>query len=175
MKKTFKVSLPTNYKLEVLFSQLPYLANLKDPIFQSSIEDVINNREELQKYLLATGGFNNSIQKSLDLVVTDSHLNDAAVWHKSDLNPQTDFFKKYQNPLDVVFKDIAKCYNKKDQIKKNWRQNKKWSTLPNIEKIIQELTKGKTLVQLDFFSGGKNEKFQIKAMQLGLSEKNIVF
>ena len=108
MKKTFKVSLPTNYKLEVLFSQLPYLANLKDPIFQSSIKYVINNREELQKYLLATGGFNNSIQKSLDLVVTDSHLNDAAVWHKSDLNPQTDFFKKYQNPLDVVFKDIAK-------------------------------------------------------------------
>ena len=78
-EKTFKLSLPTNYKLEVLFSQLPYLANLRDPIFQSSIEDVINNREDLQKYLLATGGLNNSIQKSLDLVVTDSHLNDAAV------------------------------------------------------------------------------------------------
>ena len=54
-EKTIKLTLPTNYKSEVLFSQLSYLPNVRDPIFQSSIEDIINSRRDLQKYLLATG------------------------------------------------------------------------------------------------------------------------
>ena len=106
-EKTIKLTLPTNYKSEVLFSHLPYLANLRDPIFQSSNQNVINNREDLQKYFLAAGDLNNSIQENLDLIVTDGHLNDAAVRHTSGLNPQTDFFKNNLNPLDVLFKDIA--------------------------------------------------------------------
>lgn len=35
-----------------LFSKLPYLDKIDDPIFQSSIIDVINSREDLQKFLL---------------------------------------------------------------------------------------------------------------------------
>ena len=62
----------------------------------------------MQKYLLATGDLNGSIHENLDLVVTGGHLNDAAVWQKSDLSPQTDFFKKNLNPLDAIFKNIAK-------------------------------------------------------------------
>ena len=91
-------------------------------------------------------------------------------------NLSTEFDNILEKKDDIkLSENLQNLFPEADQIKKNWRQNKKWSTLPNIEKIIQELTKGKTLVQLDFFSGGKNEKFQIKAMQLGLSEKNIVF
>ena len=37
------------------------------------------------------------------------------------------------------------------------------------------MNKGKTPVQLDFFVGRRNEKFQSKATQLGLSENNIEF
>ena len=48
-------------------------------------------------------------------------------------------------------------------------------SLPNIEKIIQELNKGKTPVQLDFSVGGENGTFQNKAMQLRLDENNIEF
>ena len=48
-------------------------------------------------------------------------------------------------------------------------------SLPNIEQVIQELNKGKTPVQLDFFVGQRNAKFQSKATQLGLSENNIEF
>ena len=68
------------------------IANLIDPIFQTSIKDVINNREDLQKYLLATSDLNDSIQESFDLVVTDADLNHAVVQHASDSNLQTDFF-----------------------------------------------------------------------------------
>ena len=66
--------MPTNYKSEVLPSQLPYLANLEDPVFQSNIQNVINNREDFQKYLLAAGDLSKSIQESLDLVVSNGGL-----------------------------------------------------------------------------------------------------
>ena len=55
------LSLPTHDQLEVLFSQLSYLTNLRGLIFRSSIKDVINNRENLQKYLLATANLDDSI------------------------------------------------------------------------------------------------------------------
>ena len=92
-KKQIKLTLPTNYKSEVLFSQLPYLANLKDPIFQASLTEVLKNREDLQEYLLAAGDLN----ESLDLVVTNGHLNDATVRHEKNMNP-----------LDIVYGNIAK-------------------------------------------------------------------
>lgn len=69
----------------------------------------MNNREDLQKFLLATGDLNDNIQKSLDLAVSAGYLNDGtAVCHESDLNPMTHFFKQNNNPLDVVYKDQAK-------------------------------------------------------------------
>ena len=39
--KQIKLNLPTNDKSKVLFSQLPYLANFENLIFQSSVKDVI--------------------------------------------------------------------------------------------------------------------------------------
>ena len=67
-----------------------------------------------------------------------------------DISQVLDEFDNLSTEFDNVLENKKK-WNKK------WSKklNKKWSTLPNIEKIIQELTKGKTLVQLDFFSGGK--------------------
>ena len=92
-----------------MFSKLPCLANLEDPVFQSEVQDIINNREDLQKYLLATGDLSDSIQESLDLVVSNSRLNDGtAVSHEFDLNPATKFFKQNNDPFDVVYRKQAK-------------------------------------------------------------------
>ena len=52
---------------------------LEIQVFKVRLKIIINNREDLQKYLLATGDLNDSIQESLDLVVTVGHLNDATV------------------------------------------------------------------------------------------------
>ena len=75
-REKVKLNLPKNWKTQELFSQLPYLANLEDTIFQNEIQNIINNRDDLQKYLLATGDLNDSIQEILDLVVNDGRLND---------------------------------------------------------------------------------------------------
>ena len=78
-----KLNLPKSYKKQALFSQLPHLANLDDPIFQSEVQDIISNREDLQNYLLASGNLNNIIQECLNLVVSNGHLNDGtAVRHE---------------------------------------------------------------------------------------------
>ena len=47
-EKTIKLASLTNYKFEDLFSQLSCLANLSNPIFQSSVKTVNIDREDLQ-------------------------------------------------------------------------------------------------------------------------------
>ena len=76
-----KLNLTKSYNKQGLFSQLPYLANLEDLMFQNEIQNIINNQEDFQIYLLATSDLNDSIQESLDLVVSNGLLNDGtAVW-----------------------------------------------------------------------------------------------
>ena len=76
------------------------LTNLEDSILQNEVQDIINKREDLQKYLLATGDLNDSIQEGLDLVVSNGRLIDSAeVRHESDLSPTTKFLKQNNNPL----------------------------------------------------------------------------
>ena len=89
---------------------LLYLANLTDPILQNRVENLLKNREDLQRYLLAIEDLNKTIEDSLQLAVTHGKLNDeAAVRHVSGRNdPNYNFFKKNYNPLDVVYKEQAK-------------------------------------------------------------------
>ena len=77
--KTFKQNVPSNYQSNVLFSKLPYLANIKIPAFQNFVIDVIDNRTDLQEFLLATNHIGRNIQESMYLVVRDGKLNNAAV------------------------------------------------------------------------------------------------
>lgn len=60
----------------------------------------------LQKYLLATRLLRDSIQNSLDMIVTDGNFNNATVRRVLDTKYPS-VMKKY-NPIDVVFKDQAK-------------------------------------------------------------------
>ena len=65
LKKQDKVkfNLSKNYKKQALLSQLLYLANLDDPIFQNEVQDITNNWEDLQNYLLVTGNLNDGIKR----------------------------------------------------------------------------------------------------------------
>ena len=108
-KKVSKIQLnvPKNETTEDLFATLPYLANLKDPIMQRKVEDLLKNREDFQKYLLATEDLNNTIEESLQLAVTHGNLNDeTAVRHVSERDhPKYKYFRKNDNPLDVVYRE----------------------------------------------------------------------
>ena len=58
---------------------MPVVNNNKDTNFQNSIINVINNREELQKFLLASGNLGGNIHEETNLVVTNDKLNDGCV------------------------------------------------------------------------------------------------
>ena len=105
-----KLPLPINEKNKDLFGKLPCIANLKDPVLQNKGEDVLKNREDLQKYLLATDDLRNTIEESLDLAVGYGKLNDgSAVRHVSERDsPSYKFFKRNNNLLDVVYKKNPK-------------------------------------------------------------------
>ena len=105
-----KLPLPRNEKIKDLFGKLPYIANLKDPVLQNKVEDVLKNREDLQKYLLETDDLRDTIEESLDLAVGYGKLNDGtAVRYVSEReSPTYNFFKRNDNPLDVVYKKNAK-------------------------------------------------------------------
>ena len=105
-----RINLPKDEKVRDLWEHLPYLANLKDPILQNRVENFLKNWEDLQKYLLATKDLNKTIEDSLQLAVTHGKLNDAAaIRHVSIRNdPNYIFFKKNDNPLDVLYKEQAR-------------------------------------------------------------------
>ena len=60
-----------------------------------------------QKHLLATVLSKDSIQDSLDMIVTDGKLNDASVTRA--LNIKYPSVIKKSNLIDFAFKDKAKC------------------------------------------------------------------
>ena len=105
-----QLNLPKDEKAKDLFAHLPYLANLKDPILQNRIENLLKNREDLQRYLLATEDLNRTIEKSLELAVSYGKLNnESKVRHVSERDdPTYNYFRKNDNPLNVAYKQQAK-------------------------------------------------------------------
>ena len=105
-----QLNIPKDEKEKDILEHLPYLANVKDLIFKNKVENLLKNREDLQSYLLATEDLNKSIDDSFQLAVTHGKLNDeSAVRHVSERdNPKYNFFKKNDNPLDVVYREQAK-------------------------------------------------------------------
>ena len=105
-REIVKLELPKNYRGRVYFKVLPYLHDVEKPNFQTSVSNVINNRNQRRNYLLATGYIGKSIQENLKSVVTDGKLNDAIIRHT--LNTKDKRILANPNPLQVTFKDIKK-------------------------------------------------------------------
>ena len=94
---------PPNYKREILFQQFLYLSHAENPTLNKIIKNGIVDDVELQKCLLATGLLQDSIQQSLDIVVTDGFFNNAAV--RKELDQKYPPLMKKPNPVNVIFKD----------------------------------------------------------------------
>ena len=67
--KKNQLNIPSNYKSDVLFSQLPYLAHVDHSVFKQRVEDILKYEKSVQKFLLATGDLNDSIQQGLNLLL----------------------------------------------------------------------------------------------------------
>ena len=97
---------PPNFRKYILFDKLPYLTHSKNPTLNNIIKNGAVDNLELQRYLLATDLFQDSVQQSLGMIVTDGGFNDATVRRELDLKYPS--IMKKPNPVDVVFKDQTK-------------------------------------------------------------------
>ena len=94
----------------ILFDHLPYSTHLENPTIPDVVNNKINDKETLQKHLLATGVLESSIQDSLDMIVVDDgKLSNVAVCRELDLKMPN--VMKKPDPVEYIFKDIAK-FNK---------------------------------------------------------------
>ena len=75
-KNKINLNFPSNYKSEVLFSQLPFLAHPGQPVFEGKLDKFLNDKKGFQKFLLVMGDLNDSILHSLNLIVRDGKLNE---------------------------------------------------------------------------------------------------
>ena len=57
---------------------MPYIRN-EGPDLQNSLADVVNNRSDLRKFLLATSDYGRDIQENINTIVADGKFNQAVV------------------------------------------------------------------------------------------------
>ena len=95
-----------NYKKNLLFNKLPFVRKLDNP----AIENVVNGNDaddlSVQKFLLAINLLQDSVQESLNMIVTDGDFNNASI--RRVLDTKYPFVMKTPNPIDFVLKGKAK-------------------------------------------------------------------
>ena len=101
--KSIKLNLPLNFRKDVFFEQLPYLGHLEDPAIIDIVKNGIVDDLILQIYVLGTGFSKDSIQNSLDMIVS-------RYGKLSDATERRQFLSvtRESNSIDAVFKDNAK-------------------------------------------------------------------
>ena len=103
-KVTF--NLPKNFKKELLFDDLPFVAQLNNAAIENVIKGKENDDISIQKFLLATGLLEDTIQNNLDMIVTDNEFNNAGVRRALDQKYPTIMGKP--TATSFIFKDKAK-------------------------------------------------------------------
>ena len=99
-------NLPSDYEESKYYKEVLYLTN-KNPAVKNNLLNLLRNRENLQKWLLAISDYGNEIQEDLNAIVNyDEKLNNAIVRHSLDLKDQAIFCNP--NPINVTFHDMKK-------------------------------------------------------------------
>ena len=104
--KQVQFNLPGDYEESQYYKELPYITN-KNPAVENNILNLLRNREDLKKWLLATSDHGNEIQEDLNTIVGyDEEFNNAIVRHSLDLKDKAIF--RNPNPINVTFHDMKK-------------------------------------------------------------------
>ena len=105
-KKQIQFNLPNNYEESFYFENAPYLTN-PTPATENKLINLIKNRDDLKKWLLATSDYGHEIQEDLNAVVGyDEKFNSAIVRHALDLKDEAIFSNP--NPINVTCYDMKK-------------------------------------------------------------------
>ena len=101
-----RFDLPKNFEENFYYDKVPYLTNYT-PEVENKLINLIKNRSDLKKWLLATSPYGEEIQQDLNAVVGhDEKFNHAIVRHALDLKDEAIF--RNPNALNVTFYDMKK-------------------------------------------------------------------
>ena len=73
-QETTKLPISKNYATGEYFSRSPHIDNINDSKQQNEGINLIQNRADFRKYLLATSDFGKSIQDNINNLVTMKHI-----------------------------------------------------------------------------------------------------
>ena len=104
--KQVQFNLPSNFEESFYLNKVPHLMR-RDPTVENDLINLIKNRDNLKKWLLATSDFVDEIQDDLNAVVGhDESFTNAIVRHSLDLKDESIF--RNPNPINVTFHDMKK-------------------------------------------------------------------
>ena len=105
-EKQLEFNFTANYEECQYIKRLPYIHE-KGPKYSSSILNIIKNRDDLKKWLLATGDYGQELQEDLDAIVGyDEKFNNAIVRHA--LDTKNAGIIQNPNPLNLTFREVKK-------------------------------------------------------------------
>ena len=100
-QKQIQFNLPSNYEESFYLDKVPYLTTKNNSI------NLIKNRDDLKRWLVATSDYGAEIQENLNAVLGhDEKFTNSIVRHALDLKDDAIFRKP--NPLNVTFYDMKK-------------------------------------------------------------------
>ena len=104
--KQVQFNLPSNFEESFYLSKVPHFTR-RDPTVENDLINLIKNRDDLKKWLLATSDFGDKIQDDLNAVVGhDEKFTNAIVRNSLDLKDESVFCNP--NPLNITFHDMKK-------------------------------------------------------------------
>ena len=105
-EKQLQFNFQKNYEESQYINRLPYIHD-KGPKLDSSIINVIQNRDDLKRWILATSDYGRELQEDLNAIVGyDEKFNNAIVRHALDRKDAS--VMQIPNPLNVTFRDVKK-------------------------------------------------------------------
>ena len=104
--KQVQFNLPSDYEESQYYKEVTCITN-ESPAVKNNLLNLLRNRDDLKKWLLATSDYGNEIQADVNAMVSyDEKFNNAIVWHSLDSKDEAIF--RNPNPINVTFHDMKK-------------------------------------------------------------------
>ena len=105
-QKQIQFNLPINYEESFCLDKIPNLTT-KNPAVENNLINLMKNRDDLKRWLLATSDYGAEIKENLNAVVGhDKKFTNSLVRHVLDLKDDAIFCNP--NPLNVTFYNMKK-------------------------------------------------------------------
>ena len=129
---------PKNVLENQYLNRIGYISNKDDPVVKNNILDAVKNREDLQKFILATSDLGNELQQDINEITGgDEKFNNAVLRRALDL--KSDGLFRNPQPISLFFNDVEKFHQQNPIIGK-------LATQINVSKLSNEdLTKRQLL------------------------------